>query len=874
MAATAGGLHVVGNLAYRGNGWNGFYMVDTSNPTNLVVVARHKSVGQVCDLSVDAGYAYLAEGWEGLTIVDVHQPTWTFYVGKVTTRGQARGVEVTGGRVYVAEAGGGLSILGLPAMPVTMVEHPANVSAAAGTPTTLNVRAFGREPLSYQWYRGKTGDTSRPIPGATEASLTATEWFESSAYWVRVRSTSGVADSQAAWVTPVPPVSVELVSLWPGYRRGGASEAHVEQNLVYIATGSGLQIWDQTDLMSPRFVGSYDLKGSWLSDMCVSGKNAFLVHDNRLEVLDLSRPEVPTLRCTYTDSDTNAYYSTITVAGSYAYVGGDRFRVLNITNPAEPIEAGAVSTASARAVSVQGSYAYLASGGDGLQIVEVANPVQPRWVGSCVTTGYVNKVVVDGNFAYLAEEPRWDYRDGNSVRYGGGLVIMEVMDPANPREIRRLDMGPDTYPRDVVISNGRAYCACGSSGLRIIDVSDPGTPKPIGGYGSDFSGWGVTLVGQRAYLSAGDAGVKVVDIGNPSSPKPAGVIETGGSAQDVVVSGEHAYLADGPRGLQVLDVRDPQRPTAIGNYRGEARSVAVSGSTGVLAPFQVLSLTDPTRPTALGTLEEGDCMQIALAGNVAYLSEYSRLRAVEVSPPAAPRVLSAIPLPEADNGLATSGQHVFVGCGSSGLQILNAQVPTQLKRFSAFYPENPVQDVALQGNRAYITVSWGMESGAYYDQSAGLEVIDISDLQRPVRTSKITLPAEAKVAPMAGNYACVTGDGLRVIDLGDAAHPVCVGQHQLGATTSGLFVSGDLAFVAASDYGLAIYRLTPQLLLQPPVQVGDELRLSWLGGPGIRLQRTTNLSNPDWQDVPNTLGASGVRLALPGPASFFRLIKQ
>ena len=52
---------------------------------------------------------------------------------------------------------------------------------------------------------------------------------------------------------------------------------------------------------------------------------------------------------------------------------------------------------------------------------------------------------------------------------------------------------------------------------------------------------------------------------------------------------------------------------------------------------------------------------------------------------------------------------------------------------------------------------------------------------------------------------------------------------------------------------------------------GASLTLTWPGGPGIRLQKTTSLTNPNWQDVPATLGASSAVEPVSGQAAFYRL---
>jgi hypothetical protein len=54
---------------------------------------------------------------------------------------------------------------------------------------------------------------------------------------------------------------------------------------------------------------------------------------------------------------------------------------------------------------------------------------------------------------------------------------------------------------------------------------------------------------------------------------------------------------------------------------------------------------------------------------------------------------------------------------------------------------------------------------------------------------------------------------------------------------------------------------------------GGNLTLSWVGNPAVKLQSTTNLTAPDWQDVvPNTLGLYSLPVSVTGPQMFFRLI--
>ncbi|MBS1823992.1 MAG: hypothetical protein JST93_01605, partial [Acidobacteria bacterium] len=82
-------------------------------------------------------------------------------------------------------------------VPLTICTPPVitnlspSVSIATGGSTTLSVGASGTLPLSYQWYRGNSGDTSQPLGGATGASYSTGALSATTRYWVRVTGCQG-----------------------------------------------------------------------------------------------------------------------------------------------------------------------------------------------------------------------------------------------------------------------------------------------------------------------------------------------------------------------------------------------------------------------------------------------------------------------------------------------------------------------------------------------------------------------------------------------------------------------------------------------------------------------------------------------------------
>jgi hypothetical protein len=84
-----------------------------------------------------------------------------------------------------------------------IVSHPVSGSIIVGGVATLSVSASGSSPLSYQWYQGAKGDTSKPV-GTNSASFTSSPISANTSFWVRVTNTCNgtqTADSNAASIT-------------------------------------------------------------------------------------------------------------------------------------------------------------------------------------------------------------------------------------------------------------------------------------------------------------------------------------------------------------------------------------------------------------------------------------------------------------------------------------------------------------------------------------------------------------------------------------------------------------------------------------------------------------------------------------------------
>jgi hypothetical protein len=93
--------------------------------------------------------------------------------------------------------------------------QPVSQTVTSGQSVTLTVAALGTSPTTYQWYRGTSGNTSNPIPGAASSSYSTGSLTITTTYWVRISNSCGSSDSDSATISisipPPPPPAPSFV---------------------------------------------------------------------------------------------------------------------------------------------------------------------------------------------------------------------------------------------------------------------------------------------------------------------------------------------------------------------------------------------------------------------------------------------------------------------------------------------------------------------------------------------------------------------------------------------------------------------------------------------------------------------------------------
>ena len=487
-------------------------------------------------------------------------------------------------------------------------------------------------------------------PGSAEGlAISGTHLFVAS--WVNGLQVIDISNpTSPAWVTEL-------------HIPSAAADLAINGNYLYIAAAdSGLQVVDISNPSLPEIVGDIQLPVAL--KIAVKDTLAYVVGLD-LQIIDVSEPTTPEIAGTL---DLEAY--SIHLTESLALVGsGAGFKVINVSDPSLPVVIGSSDPLPgyAAGLDVVGDLVFVAYGQTGFRVFNISDPSSPIWVNDTETFSQANDVVVIDGRAYLS------IGGGGLIGGKSGLEILDVTQPIAPSFVGTAPL-PGGEMRVMTVSDNYVY-GVGSGALFTFDVSNPTSPL-IELF--QAGGLDIAVAENRAYIAGGTSGFRVVDLSNPMSPALLGCLETPGVAVSVALDGDIAYVADGDSGLQVIDVSIPEFPVLIArlNFLENLQHITVSGSYAYLSQNEelvVVDVSDPQNPLEVGALPVTYANEMVVIGNVGYLASFLGLSVLDLTLPSSPQVMSHIDLPGQPRRVAVEGDLVYVLGG--GTQIIEVSDP-------------------------------------------------------------------------------------------------------------------------------------------------------------------------------------------------------
>jgi hypothetical protein len=544
----------------------------------------------------------------------------------------------------------------------------------------------------------------------------------------------------------------------------------------------------------------------------------------------------------------------VTVANNYAYLACSVGLV--ITTSSEPVQwIGYCSLpAAGQKVVVQGNFAYVADGwSGGLRVIDISNPANPQETGFYIPSGNSNTraVAVAGDHAYIG--------------HGGNLLVIDITNPTSPTEEGSFNTYRTIY--DIAILGNYAYLANSDSGLRIIDISNPAVPVEVGNILMPSNANSVTVSGDYAFVTDSWNGLRVINISNPAAPVEVGHLSTPVYALDVAVSGMYAYVAVGNSGLWVVNISNPFFPFLSGSIdvSDYAQGLSVSGDYVYLADkeigIELIDVSNPNSPQEAGFYQAGGMVnKIVNVGGFAYMAKTDHgLQIYDISNPASPQEVGYYETGDFTD-MVISANYLYL-VGYYQLTIVDISNPTHPVWVGGGSVVGDNQRVAVSGTYAYVSGHVSHWPGPWY--SFEFHVVDISNPTSPQVVGNYTPPGFTLDVAASGNYVYLATQvyGLRVIDVSNPTQPVEVGVYYAPGLAGRIAVSGNYAFEIDSDALRVLdisnpptpvqvgFCVTPHVVFSinnstPGVMVSGDHVFGAFGASGLRVFNVSNPASP------------------------------
>ncbi len=160
------------------------------------------------------------------------------------------------------------------------------------------------------------------------------------------------------------------------------------------------------------------------------------------------------------------------------------------------------------------------------------------------------RITIAGTFAYVLTDK--------------ALVVVDLDNPLAPRITASIGSPALNDPRGIAVQFRYAFVV-DRDGLKVLEVTDLGQPKPVAGALVPLEdARNVYVARTYAYVSAGKQGLAIVDVEKPDAPKLDQLFTADGQLNDVndvkigmVAASAFAFVADGKNGLRVLQILSP-----------------------------------------------------------------------------------------------------------------------------------------------------------------------------------------------------------------------------------------------------------------------------------------------------------------------------
>ena len=649
-----------------------------------------------------------------------------------------------------------------------------------------------------------------------------------------------------------------------GQTGGVVGALAVQGDRVYAVLGTSLAVIDVSDAAAPRLVARSQPLDAPILDLAVAGDRAYLATNEAIVALDLAAPDGPAVVGAYR---ADGWFHILAANGRYVYTwvsrssGVGSFQVLAAADEGTLARVGEVTLLGGineRAqMVVYGRTVFCACSGLGVLAVDVTDPAAPAVIGAyegLVATGIAvgqDRVYVIGYHQEVndrGETVTTSLQLALSTRRGSFLtrdVVLELTVRGNP----------ETAP---YIAAWNRYVYVGRSGgadLHIVDGQQPDSMPDVsllklpGSFAWYHKPKSIAVEDGRVFVAVNGTcglgchgygrfnGVLALD-GRPPGAVTGGWLVDEPAAPSAVAAGEGSVaVGGGTQAIHFVDTRTPTMPTFRGAIELDDLVIDLAAyghrllsSTNVQA--KLIDFSDPATPRLIEDVDLGglhDLRAVAIGPDVACAVGRNREAATE-----ARLVVWGIgpdqhlthrgelvlgPWPDFTTSLTAHEGYAYLTNLATGLTIIDLRDAVHPSIAGSLSIAGLPDDVSVADGYAYVTTRLPTPEEEKTKPNprpyAGLVVVDVSEPTQPrvVGTyatfleDYFNLGQRWGVAVMGHHIILAPHDRwLRVLDVSDPTAPRLVGSTEVATGAWDVAVAGDLAYVAAREGGLLVFR--------------------------------------------------------------------
>ena len=365
--------------------------------------------------------------------------------------------------------------------------------------------------------------------------------------------------------------------------RATIGDLDVAGHLAFVVTDLGLHIINIENPSYPRQIG-FETTPHAARAVQVNDRWAYVAGGEGLSLINIRSPTSPWRAL----SDLSPYcdYDDLALQYPLMYTIGCGFKVIDVSRPMFPTTLARLELGGKR-IAVEGATAAVV-GVDRLKLIDISDPANPVERGSGWTHGPARDVALTNETAV-----------SSSVT---GFTVFDIGSLEAPTEISHFALpgGVST----LATADGLAYAA-NLAYLRVVSLDDPASPSEITRIEHPSFGR-VATTGRVAITTHSYDGprrdmVTVLDVAHREMSEKSMWHAIRGPA-DVAIEASHAFVtADG--GLYAIDLKDPASPVELSILDLiESEYVAVDSGRAYVATmgvagfpsFEVVDISDPS----------------------------------------------------------------------------------------------------------------------------------------------------------------------------------------------------------------------------------------------------------------------------------------